>query len=84
MDIKQYSLSEIGAFYKAVSILDKENKIEKTSLLWSASNYTHEGIQKLLKSIEGSFNNVNDSKNLTTSEVHNEWKRLRAFMSGKK
>lgn len=81
LSIKQYSLSEIGIFYKTVILVDRAKKAEALSNLWMGNNLAYEGLKEVLGDM-----GIKPQKKVepTIAEVNKDWARLANFMSGRK
>lgn len=78
-NIKKYTLSEIGVFLRSIRIKKINEKIEKVSFDWMASNTDQEGIEKIIKSIKKeSLSSKEESK----KEIANDWRRLASLRIG--
>ncbi len=82
--IQNYTLSEIGVFLHVIITKEAENKTEEMSRLWYGSNLSQEGFQKTMKRLEKSAGIKYIPIEKSPKEVQNDWKRLKAFMTGKK
>jgi len=77
--IKQYTLSEIGSFFKVVVLLERDKKAQSISDIWQGNNLTVEGLKDVLKSF--GMNYDKKPENIPIEEVNKDWKRLASFMS---
>jgi hypothetical protein len=70
-------------FFRAVVVLEREEKAEKLQHMWMGSNLEHKGLLQALKDL----NLVNSDKlyaqpEKSNREIQDDWKRLASFMSG--
>lgn len=81
LSIKQYTLSEIGIFYKTVVLGNRDRKIDTLSNIWMGNNLAYEGFKEVIADL-----GVTPQKEAGPSiaEVNKDWKRLATFMAGRK
>ncbi len=77
--IKQYTLAEIGIFFRIIIEAEKEEQINKLYNLWIGSNADKKGLDSIVKEL-GKKKTIQDSADV----VAKDWKRLALFMKGKK
>jgi hypothetical protein len=85
--IKNYTLSEIGVFYKTIILREREGKVDSLIRNWISANSSYEGLQDTIKNLEfkGATANVKEPQSEPQQdETRSEWIRLRKFMSGRK
>ena len=83
--IQHYSLSEIGAFIKAVTSINQRKRREDLSFDWMASNVSQKSLKKILSDMEKediSIKKVKKKREKDPSFVDSEWKRLMKFQRG--
>lgn len=85
IDIKKYTLGEIGVFLKAINDeqSDKnEEKLQETKLAWMANHLKYEDLNKQINSM------TSPSKKkkviVTPEEANRDWERLARTMKGLK
>jgi hypothetical protein len=76
--IKQYSFCEIGAFFRAAVLRQRDEGIRQLRLAWMGSNLSQKGLDQSIKDIESQYGKEKPSG----PPVVEEWKRLAKFMSG--
>ena len=76
--IKDYSLSEIGAFLNTVVLLEKEKKAEQITNIWIGTHVDQEGLQEIIRDI-GITHTTN--KGSSQDKVNKDWRRLAMFMA---
>lgn len=81
--IQEYTLSEIGIFLRVIVQEKRQNEANKLYYSWMGSNITLDGLKDMLKRMSGP-QTPQVKEQITEQEVSQEWRRLAAFMSGKK
>lgn len=78
--LKQYSLSEIGIFYKTVILQEREKKAENLFDLWMGNNLEYKGIQEVVTKL-----GIKQQKKIgpTDAEVNQNWLNLAGALKGK-
>jgi len=77
--IKEYTLSEIGAFLLAVRNEEKRIRAENLSAQWMGSNLTKEGLDQMLSELGVDISQKAESA--SPKQVQQEWKRLASFIN---
>ena len=77
--IKEYTLSEIGVFFKTIVIREREKKIERLSYLWYGNNLTYKGLKETLTKMGVSMKQEEELP--TDKEVQRDWNRLANMQS---
>ena len=81
LDIKKYSLGEIGVFIRSINQLEIEEKQEKTRLAWAANHYKGKDLENLIKKM----NPIKPkNKELSQKEIDRNWLKLAGVMKGMK
>ena len=77
-DVQEYTLSEIGEFYRAVIDKQEHSLSEKLSMLWMGANLTHEGLTETLNGLKSqNADNVRYTKTTETPEhIANNWNKM--------
>jgi hypothetical protein len=84
LSIKQYTLSEVGSFYKTIVQQEKEKKVENLITNWMSTHYEHKALMDTVKDLTTTKNKKNKKDNRSTTEIKSEWERLANFMQRKK
>lgn len=79
-DLKNYSLAELGVFFRVVVELEEENRVEDLSNIWMGSNLEYKRLKEVIDTLQRKQNE--NRSDLAAKEVNKEWKRLARFMSG--
>lgn len=81
MSIKDYTLSEIGIFFKTIVLQEQENKVTALSNIWMGNNLTQEGLLETLKNM-----GMADAKKKepTNKKVIDSWVKLAGALRGVK
>ena len=79
--IQEYSLSEIGTFFRAVVTSERLRKAEELITNWRGHNLTQKGLEELLVSMIGKKEKAPEP---TSQDVQKDWNRLATFMSRRK
>lgn len=83
--IKNYTLSEIGIFYKTIVLKERDKIADDLLYQWISTNSTKKSILETIDYIQGKSSVKKDTaQNLSKDEVKSEWVRLKNFMSGRK
>lgn len=83
--IKQYTLSEIGAFLKAVTAIDSRKRRERLSYDWMAHNLTQKSLKSVLADMEKEdpLRRIAGTKKAEDPKfINSEWKRLMRLQKG--
>jgi hypothetical protein len=83
LSIKNYTLSEIGVFYKAIVLSDRETKIDRLYNNWVSTHCDQNTITDLIKKMNKKSNFIDKSKE-KPENVNKEWTRLAGFMKKRK
>jgi len=81
LSIQNYTLSEIGAFFRAVVMSERIRKAEELVLNWRGNNLTSEGLDLVLSSM---IVKKEKPPEPTSQEIQRDWNRLATFMSTRK
>lgn len=85
LSIQQYTLSEIGCFLGVITKKESQEKAERISEYWCGNHLSHKGLSEMIDGIYKKVGiRVPKEPNTSVEEVNNDWKRLAAFMKGKK
>jgi len=49
--IKQYTLSEIGSFFKIITIAERAQEAQFISNIWQGNNLTYDGLKSVLNNL---------------------------------
>lgn len=79
--IKTYTLSEIGTFFKAVVLIERDKKAQTISDIWHGNNLTVDGLKKVLSSLGVNTNPDEKLTEVPIEKVNKEWSRLASFMA---
>lgn len=82
LDIKKYTLSEIGIFFKTTVLMEREEKAEQLQRNWMSSNLEYKGLKEFLT--ENGLYNSNRRSEVSQEQVTNDWKRLASLQQGLK
>jgi len=74
-------LAEIGIFFKTIILAQRQKKAEQLHHLWIGTHVKYEGLRDIIKSIAPV---QAKPKEPTVEEVNRDWRRLAAFMRGRK
>jgi hypothetical protein len=77
--IKQYTLAEIGIFFRIIIETEKLEQINNLYNLWIGSNADKKGLDSIIKELE-----KKKIEHDSAEVVAKDWKRLAMFMKGKK
>lgn len=79
--IKDYTLSEIGVFFKTIILQQREIMATELSTIWMGNNLSQEGLKETLKSM-----GVKNPKKIepTNEEVTDSWMKLAGALRGAK
>ena len=72
--VKLYTLSEIGAFLKAVYKENNKNRANALALQWMGNNLTKQELESTVSELSGKKVEVSPKK------VQQEWNRLEGFI----
>lgn len=77
LDIKQYTLSEIGVFIRSIYVKKEQDIINQFSFDWMASNLSYDGMETIMKKLKKSTS----KKSATSKEedIENDWSKLANF-----
>lgn len=83
--IKQYSLAEIGVFYKTIILKERDEKIDSLRNNWISTHYDQKSFQEVINNLtfKKTTSNIESPKS-EAEEIRSEWKRLANFMSKRK
>ncbi len=76
-DIKNYTLSEIGSFFKTIVLLERNENVSTLSNMWMGNNLPY----KELKEVLVGYGIKEQKATPTVAEVQNDWKKLASFLS---
>ena len=81
LSIKQYTLAEIGTFYKTIVQNEKEQKVEHLITNWMSNNYDHKALTETVKELTTTTASKVKEDTRSTTEIKAEWTRLANFMT---
>lgn len=83
MSIQHYTLSEIGVFYKAIVLLEREVKIDRLYNNWISTHCDQETITNLIKKMDKKSKFIEKPKE-KPEDAKAEFIRLKRFMQKRK
>jgi hypothetical protein len=83
LSIKNYTLSEIGVFYKAIVLLERETKIDQIYNQWISTHCDQETVINLIKNLDKK-SKIGEKPEKKPEDVQKEWNRLNSFMKKRK
>ena len=83
-DIQKYTLSEVGVFLKVVLKQKGPQRADILTTNWLAQHLTDKGLKEYTKELRKQGLSKDILQKTEETEVQDNWKRLRGFMSGRK
>ena len=73
---------EIGIFYRTISTLEKERKIDQLISNWMSTHYEHKNLMDTIKELKTTPKSLNTEER-SAEEIKKEWSRLSKIITGK-
>jgi len=82
--VQDYTLSEIGLFYKSIVILEKQRRVSSLIDAWTSNNAGHKELKSMIDELSINAINTTPATKEEFAEVKSEWIRLQNFMRTRK